>query len=203
MNPNISSDRYQTFAKLATHPLREALMFQNGIILDNIKSVFTMCKKHQFWYIPASLTETNNWKQHKKCDQDVVIFFLIWTQRFELRNFSLWEFPHLKDISRLRQTHVEGRAPVEPVSCYKAASPPLPPQLVLNTSVVHTIQHEVPGENSFRFKLFHDFSALTRRIQFYDYRLIFYSISMSHDQIKMKRTLWGSNAKLLAQCQTN
>ena len=46
MNPNISSDRYQTFAKLATHPLREALMFQNGIILDNIKPVFTMCVKN-------------------------------------------------------------------------------------------------------------------------------------------------------------
>ena len=40
-----------------------------------------------------------------------------------------------------------GRAPVVAVSCYKATSPPLPPQLVLNTSVVHTIQHEVPGEN--------------------------------------------------------
>ena len=57
-------------------------------------------------------------------------------------------FPN-SNIFHATASHVErgGRALVVAVSCYKATSPPLPPQLVLNTSVVHTIQHEVPGEN--------------------------------------------------------
>ena len=98
--PNISSDGYQAFAMLETHPLKEALVFQDGIILDALyqhKGCFTVCKKTSILVHPSFQYEKEIIESKTK-NQDVFkimtlftgeIYFLIWTQRFELGNLSL------------------------------------------------------------------------------------------------------------------